>query len=168
MRRNKIVHGINYKPLQERLLRETSRKPKTLQEILSECKSADFSKDQTKATNALDRQREVNAVNKKKNVVLQKKKLLYSEALLQKNRIYLCKICNLSHSYGKCPDYGTTCKNCGLKNLWEIPCRNKKKQRFPITKNTEGRKVSSLEEENLLSPASPVGLAISNRSESQS
>ncbi|GBN22361.1 hypothetical protein AVEN_186218-1 [Araneus ventricosus] len=87
---------------------------------------------------------------------------------MQKNRIYLCKKCNLSHSYGKCPDYGTTCKNCGLKNHWEIPCRNKKKQRFPITKNTEGRKVSSLEEENLLSPASPVGLAISNRSESQS
>ncbi|GBL83198.1 hypothetical protein AVEN_165396-2-1, partial [Araneus ventricosus] len=34
MLRNKIVQGINDKPLQERLLRETSRKPKTIQEIV--------------------------------------------------------------------------------------------------------------------------------------
>ncbi|GBL91881.1 hypothetical protein AVEN_130777-1 [Araneus ventricosus] len=66
MLRDKIVQGINDKLLQERLLRETSRKPKTLQEIVSECKSAELSKDQSKAMNALDRHPEVNAVKKEK------------------------------------------------------------------------------------------------------
>ncbi|GBM65059.1 hypothetical protein AVEN_86712-1 [Araneus ventricosus] len=66
MLRDKIVQGINYKPLQERSLRETSRKPKTLQEIVSECKYAELSKDQSKAMNVLDQQREVNAVKKEK------------------------------------------------------------------------------------------------------
>ncbi|GBM73582.1 hypothetical protein AVEN_140217-1 [Araneus ventricosus] len=37
-----------------------------------------------------------------------------------------------------------------------------------MEKNTKGRKVSLVEEENFLSPASPVCLAINNRSESQS
>ncbi|GBN69028.1 hypothetical protein AVEN_224534-1 [Araneus ventricosus] len=166
MLRDEIVQGINDKPLQERLLRETSRKPKSLQEIVSECKSAELSKDQSKAMNVLDRQREVNAVKKERRSA--EKETPKFRSFNGQNQIYLCKKCNLSHSYGRCPAYGTTCKNCGLKNHWEITCRNKKKQQFPIKKNTERRKVSSLEEENLLSTASPVCLALNNRSESQS
>ncbi|GBL75327.1 Uncharacterized protein K02A2.6, partial [Araneus ventricosus] len=196
MLRDKIVQGINDKPLQERLLRETSRKPKSLQEIVSECKSAELSKDQSKAMNVLDRQREVNAVKKERRSA--EKETPKFRSFNGQNQIYLCKKCNLSHSYGRCPAYGTTCKNCALKNHWEITCRNKKKQQSILikgnvcvcacvcvclrcpdesialtamtfgTQNTERRKVSSLEEENLLSTASPVCLAINNRSESQS
>ncbi|GBN07693.1 hypothetical protein AVEN_249460-1 [Araneus ventricosus] len=54
MLRHKIVQGISDKPLQERLLWETSRKPKTLQDIVIECKSAELSKDQSKAMNTID------------------------------------------------------------------------------------------------------------------
>ncbi|GBM73583.1 hypothetical protein AVEN_140218-1 [Araneus ventricosus] len=80
---DKIEQGINDNPLQERLLRETSRKLKTLQEIASDCKSAELSKDQPKAMN-LDRQREVNAVKKEKERRFAEKKILNSVALIQK------------------------------------------------------------------------------------
>ncbi|GBL73920.1 hypothetical protein AVEN_230860-1 [Araneus ventricosus] len=101
MLRDKTVRGINDKPLQERLLRETSRKPKTLQEIVSECKSAELSKDQSKAMNALDRQREVNAVKKEKERRFAEKETPKFRSLNAKNHIYVCKKCNLSHSCGK-------------------------------------------------------------------
>ncbi|GBM70291.1 hypothetical protein AVEN_198632-1 [Araneus ventricosus] len=130
MLRDKIEQGINDNPLQERLLRETSRKPKTLQEIVSECKSAELSKDQSKVMNALDRHREVNAVKKEKERRLLEKEEKETHkfgSFNANNQIYLCKKCNLGHSYGKCPAYETACKNCGLKNHWEITRRNKKK-----------------------------------------
>ncbi|GBN66030.1 hypothetical protein AVEN_82066-1 [Araneus ventricosus] len=146
MLRDKIVQGINDKPLQERLLRETLRMTKTLQEIVSECRSSELSKDQSKAMN--DRQREVHPVKKERRFA--EKETPKFRSLNAKNQIYVFKKCNLSHSYGKCPACGTTCKNCVLKNHWKITCRNKKKQLFPIKKNTEGRIVSSIKEENLL------------------
>ncbi|GBN08932.1 hypothetical protein AVEN_132133-1 [Araneus ventricosus] len=161
--RDKIVRGINDKPLQERLLREKTENASRNRES----KSAELSKDQSKAMNALDRHREVNVMKKEKERRFAEKETSKFLSFNAKNQIYLCKTCNLSHSYGKCPAYGTTCKNCGLKNHWEITRRNRKKQRFPITKNPEERRVSSLEKENLLSPASPVCLAINNGNGSQ-
>ncbi|GFQ97059.1 reverse transcriptase domain-containing protein [Trichonephila clavata] len=43
MLRDKIIQGLLDKPLQERLIRETSKKSKTLQEVVSECKAAENS-----------------------------------------------------------------------------------------------------------------------------
>ncbi|GBL95993.1 hypothetical protein AVEN_199959-1 [Araneus ventricosus] len=104
MLRDKMVQGINDKPIQERLLLETSRKPKTLQEIVSECKSAELSKDQSKTMNSLDRHPEVNAMKKEKETPKFRR-------FKAKNHINLCKKFNLSHSHGKCPAYGTTSIN---------------------------------------------------------
>lgn len=44
MLRDKIIEGLLDKALQERLMRDTSRKPKTLQEIVGEYKIAELSK----------------------------------------------------------------------------------------------------------------------------
>ncbi|GFY49907.1 retrovirus-related Pol polyprotein from transposon 17.6 [Trichonephila inaurata madagascariensis] len=44
MLRDKIIQGLLDKALQERFIRETSKKAKTLQEVVSECKTAENSK----------------------------------------------------------------------------------------------------------------------------
>ncbi|GFQ86278.1 hypothetical protein TNCT_315501, partial [Trichonephila clavata] len=41
MLHDKIIQGLLDKALQERLTRETSKKAKTLQEVVSECKAAE-------------------------------------------------------------------------------------------------------------------------------
>ncbi|GFQ98925.1 hypothetical protein TNCT_703971 [Trichonephila clavata] len=51
MLRDKIIQGLLYKALQERLIRETSKKAKILQEVVSECKAAENSKVQASVMN---------------------------------------------------------------------------------------------------------------------
>ncbi|GFR22748.1 reverse transcriptase domain-containing protein [Trichonephila clavata] len=51
MLRDKIIQGLLDKALQERLIRETSKKSKTLQEVVSECKAAENSKVQASVMN---------------------------------------------------------------------------------------------------------------------
>ncbi|GFX36300.1 reverse transcriptase domain-containing protein [Trichonephila clavipes] len=51
MLRDKLIQGLLDKALQERLIRETSKKAKTLQEVVSECKTAENSKVQASVMN---------------------------------------------------------------------------------------------------------------------
>lgn len=100
MLRDKIVQGLQDKPLQERLLRETSKRSKTLQDVVSECRAAEQSRSQA---TAMSERTEVNAVTRTKQDPNQAKK---NDA---------CRNCGRRHEPRKCPAYGTTCKNCGKK-----------------------------------------------------
>ncbi|GFY48539.1 reverse transcriptase domain-containing protein [Trichonephila inaurata madagascariensis] len=51
MLRDKLIQGLLDKALQERLIRETSKKARTLQEVASECKTAENSKVQASVMN---------------------------------------------------------------------------------------------------------------------
>ncbi|GBL84868.1 hypothetical protein AVEN_58449-1 [Araneus ventricosus] len=57
------------------------------------------------------RSREVSALKKEKQRRFAEKETSKFRTLNAKNHIYVCKKCNLSHSYGKCPAYGTTSIN---------------------------------------------------------
>lgn len=115
MLKDKIIQGLQDKPLQERLLRETSKKEKTLQDIISECKAAEQSKAQASAMNEpkievseLKRRNEKKSRGQKMSasggnpVQLQKTTQRESEKPP-------CRRCDRKHEWGKCPAYGSTC-----------------------------------------------------------
>lgn len=127
MLRDKIIHGLQDKPLQERLLRETSRRPKTLHDIVTECRAAEQSRSQALAMNEHN---DIYAmVSNHRNNHLEK----YDS----------CRNCGRSHEPRNCPAFNTTCKNCGKKSHWAEFCRSKAK---PFRGHpTQSRRVHALE-----------------------
>ena len=69
MIRDKIIQGLRDKPLQERFLRESTKKPKALQDVVSECKAAEHSKAQAREMNE-NQPVEVDAVNRAKSRIV--------------------------------------------------------------------------------------------------
>ncbi|GFS44971.1 reverse transcriptase domain-containing protein [Trichonephila inaurata madagascariensis] len=117
MIRDKIIQGLLDKTLQERLIRETSKKTKTLQEVVSKCKTAKNSKVQASVMN------EKLSVNALKNFKNYQNKCIND----QKNEVN-CK------QYGKirekkCLAFGTKCRNCDGRNHWAKMCKRRNKQK---------------------------------------
>ncbi|GFR02550.1 reverse transcriptase domain-containing protein [Trichonephila clavata] len=104
MLHDKIIQGLLDKALQERLIRETSKKAKTLQEVVSECKAAENSKVQASVMN----EKLLNSLKNFKSYRNQSKNN-------QKNEVN-CKQCGEIHEKKKCPAYGTKCQNCDGRN----------------------------------------------------
>ncbi|GFS42908.1 reverse transcriptase domain-containing protein, partial [Trichonephila inaurata madagascariensis] len=100
MLRDKLIQGLLDKALQERLIRETSKKARALQEVVSECKITENSKVQASVMN------EKLTVNALKNFKKYRKQSINN----QKNE-FNCKQCGKKHEK-KCPAFGTTCRNC--------------------------------------------------------
>ncbi|GFW20579.1 reverse transcriptase domain-containing protein [Trichonephila clavipes] len=87
MLRDKLIQGLLDKALQERLLRETSKKAKTLQEVVRECKTAENSKVQASVMN------EKLTLNALKNFKNYRKQCINN----QKNE-FNCKQCGKKHT----------------------------------------------------------------------
>ncbi|GFS39364.1 transposon Tf2-12 polyprotein, partial [Nephila pilipes] len=131
MLRDKIIQGQLDKALQERLIRETSKKAKTLQEVVSECKTAENIKVQASVMNE---KLSVNALKNFRNYRNQSKNN-------QKNEVN-CKQCGKIHEKKKCPAYGTKCRNCDGRNHWAKMCRTQRNKQ----KNVAARRVNAIEE----------------------
>ncbi|GFR03747.1 retrovirus-related Pol polyprotein from transposon 17.6 [Trichonephila clavata] len=131
MLRDKIIQGLLDKVLQERLIRETSKKAKTLQEVVSECKAAENSKVQASVMN------EKLSVNALKNFRKDQNQSMNN----QKNEVN-CKQCGKIHEKKKCPAYGTKCRNCDGRNHWAKMCRTQRNKQ----KNVAARRVNVIEE----------------------
>ncbi|GFR24084.1 reverse transcriptase domain-containing protein [Trichonephila clavata] len=110
MLRDKIIQGLLDKALQERLIRETSKKAKILQEVVSECKAAENSKVQASVMN------EKLSVNTLKNF-----KNCRNQCKNNKKNEINCKQCGKIHEK-KYPAYGTKCRNCDGRNQWAKMC----------------------------------------------
>lgn len=136
MLRDKIIQGLSDKALQERLIRETSRKAKTVQDIISECKSAEHSKAQATEMNN-ENKLSVAAVKKNKQRAVAKPSRMTNIAVRDKD----CNHCGRKHEPRKCPAYGTVCRKCDGKNHWAKVCRSKVHK--PNT-----RRVSALERQD--------------------
>ncbi|GFY67495.1 reverse transcriptase domain-containing protein [Trichonephila inaurata madagascariensis] len=130
MLRDKLIQGLLDKALQERLIRETSKKARALQEVVSECKTAENSKVQVSVMN------EKLTVNALKNFKNYRKQIINN----QKNELN-CKQCGKKHEKKKCPAFGTKCRNCDGRNHWAKMCRTQSKQ-----KNMAARRVNAMEE----------------------
>ncbi|GFY48100.1 reverse transcriptase domain-containing protein [Trichonephila inaurata madagascariensis] len=126
---DKLIQGLLDKALQERLIRETSKKTKILQEVVSECKTAENSKVQASVMN------EKLTVNALKNFKNYRKQCINN----QKNE-FNCKQCGKKHEK-KCPAFGTKYRNCDGRNHWAKMCRTQNKQ-----KNMAARRVNAMEE----------------------
>lgn len=121
MLRDKIIQGILDKPLQERLIRETSKKAKTLQEVVSECKTAEHSKAQASEMN--ENKISIDALKNNRNHV-KSARLMHKRAREQKKE-FNCRYCGKTHEPKKCPAFGTICRNCEGKNHWAKVCKTK-------------------------------------------
>ncbi|GFT44596.1 reverse transcriptase domain-containing protein [Trichonephila clavipes] len=129
MLRDKLIQGQLDKALQERLIRETSKKARALQEVVSECKIAENSKVQASVMN---KKFALNALKNFKN---------YRKQLINNPKIeFKCKQCVKKHEK-KCPAFGTKCRNCERRNHWAKMCRTQSKQ-----KNLAARRVNAMEE----------------------
>ncbi|GFT61225.1 reverse transcriptase domain-containing protein [Trichonephila clavipes] len=128
MLRDKLIQELLDKALQERLIRETSKKARALQEVVSECKTAENSKVQALVMN------EKLTVNALKNFKNYRKQCIKN----QKNE-FNCKQCGKKHK--KCTAFGTKCRNCDGRNHWIKMCRTQSKQ-----KNMATRRVNAMEE----------------------
>ncbi|GFV78352.1 reverse transcriptase domain-containing protein [Trichonephila clavipes] len=127
---DKLIQGLLDKALQERLIRETSKKARALQEVVSECKTAENSKVQASVMNE---KFTVNALKNFKN---------YRKQSINNQKIeFNCKQCGKKHEKKKCPAFGTKCRNCEGRNHWAKMCRTQSKQ-----KNTAARRVNAMEE----------------------
>lgn len=136
MLRDKIIQGLGDKPLQERLIRETSRKSKTLLEVVTECKTAEHSKAQASEMN--ENKCSVDAIRRFKHEAKGKQTLRGQED----KEILDCRRCGKSHEIRKCPAYGTTCRNCEGKNHWSKMCKNKN------VKQRSSKRVNAIEEDD--------------------
>lgn len=136
MLRDKIIQGLNDKPLQERLIRETSKKTKTLLEVVSECKTAEHSKAQASEMN--ENKLSVDAIKKIKsrNTISRN-----NQNSSQKKEID-CTYCGKHHAIKKCPAYGSKCRKCDGKNHWAKMCKTK------VNKHRDGQRIHAIEEEN--------------------
>ncbi|GFY52356.1 reverse transcriptase domain-containing protein [Trichonephila inaurata madagascariensis] len=130
MLRDKLIQGLLDKALQERLIRETSKKARALQEVASECKTAENSKVQASVMN------EKLTVKALKNFKNYRKQSINN----QKNE-FNCKQCGKKHEKKKCPAFGTKCRNCDGRNHWAKMCRTQSKR-----KNMAARRVNAMEE----------------------
>ncbi|GFY74921.1 reverse transcriptase domain-containing protein [Trichonephila inaurata madagascariensis] len=131
MLRDKIIQGLLNKALQERLIRETSKKAKTLQEVVSECKTAENSKVQA------------SVMNEKLSVLALKNLKNYRNQCInnQKNEVKY-KQCGKIHEKKKCPSFGTKCRNCDGRNHWTKICRTRRNKQ----KNMAAQRVNAIEE----------------------
>lgn len=139
MLRDKIIHGLLDKPLQERLLRETSKKDKTLLDLISECKAAEHSKAQVTEMND---NRNVNSITKPKH---RPKTVPFSQVNSSRDLKKSCRCCGLLHESRKCPAYGSKCLKCGGRNHWATVCKTKLKHR---DRNSHSKNVNTLEEKD--------------------
>lgn len=118
MREDKVIQGLTDKLLQKELICETSRKKKTLQEIVTECKMTKHSKDRRQA---MEMCRSISKVSR-----LNVNALKWKDACARYHKIeMLCKYCGRPHKPKKCSAFGTKCRNFGGKNHWPKVFRNK-------------------------------------------
>ncbi|GFW10523.1 reverse transcriptase domain-containing protein [Trichonephila clavipes] len=130
MLRNKLIQGLLDKALQERLIRETSKKARALQEVMSECKTAENSEVQASVMNE---KFSVNALKNFKN---------YRKQCINNQKIeFNCKQYGKKYEKKKCPAFVTKCRNCEGRNLWAKMCRTQSKQ-----KNMDAQRVNAMEE----------------------
>ncbi|GFU76595.1 retrovirus-related Pol polyprotein from transposon 297 [Trichonephila clavipes] len=130
MLRDKLFQGLLDKALQERLIRETSKKARTLQEVVGECKTTKNSKVQASVMNE---NFTVNALKNFKN---------YRKQYINNQKIeFNCKQCGKKREKKKCPEFGTNCRNCEGRNRWAKMRRTQSKQ-----KNMASQRVNAMEE----------------------
>ncbi|GFX59106.1 uncharacterized protein K02A2.6 [Trichonephila clavipes] len=129
MLRDKLIQGLLDKALQERLIRETSKKARVLQEVVSECKTTENSKVQASVMN------EIITVNALKNFENYRKQCISNQKIE-----FNCQQCGKKHKK-KCPAFRAKCRNCEGRNHWAKMCRTQSKQ-----KNMAARKVNAMEE----------------------
>ncbi|GFY79409.1 retrovirus-related Pol polyprotein from transposon 17.6 [Trichonephila inaurata madagascariensis] len=134
MLRDKLIEGLLDKALQKRLIRETSKKARALQEMVSECKTAErtvrYKQVQASVMN------EKLTVNALKNFKNNRKQSIDN----QKNE-FNCKQCGKKQEKKKCPAFGTKCRNCDGRNHWAKMYRTQSKR-----KNMAARRVNAMEE----------------------
>ncbi|CAB3991427.1 transposon Tf2-1 poly [Paramuricea clavata] len=76
------------------------------------------------------------------------------------NNIIQCKNCGKTHKLphkGNCPAHGTTCRNCGKLNHWQLVCKSPKSQhrsKSPYRKNKKS--INSLEKQNETDPYADI------------
>lgn len=121
MLRDRIIHGIKDRNVQQKLL---SKKNLTLEQAVDICRTSELSKEHAKTIN--QRQvsaHEVDAVQVKKVQRAQQDapKAKYNQ--INSKNTYLCKKCNRRHGPRQCPAFGKTCTICKKVNHFAVGCK---------------------------------------------
>lgn len=124
MLRDKIIHGIKDRNVQQKLL---GKKDLTLAQTVDICRTSELSKEHVKIINhqpmaAL----EIDAVQVNPNhhrAQHATAKAKYQQ--ISSNKTYLCKKCNKRHGPRQCPAFGKTCTICKKSNHFAVGCWNK-------------------------------------------
>ncbi|GFS31781.1 reverse transcriptase domain-containing protein [Trichonephila inaurata madagascariensis] len=140
MLRDKLIQGLLDKALKERLIRETSKKARALQEVVSECKTTENSKVQA---SVMKEKLTVNALKNFKNY--------WKQSINNQKNEFNCTQCGKKHEK-KCLAFGTKCRNCDGRNHWAKMCRTQSKR-----KNMAARRVNAIEEKNKNSDTISIG-----------
>lgn len=113
--RDKIVHGVRDKSVQEGLLRQDDL---TLDKTIKYCQASEQSKKQVEKLSTGFQ--EVLAIRPRQNKG-------ESSKGNQRNsdEAYDCSRCQTKHTVRNCPAFGKKCKRCGLKNHFAVSCKVK-------------------------------------------
>lgn len=115
MLRDRIIHGINNKKVQQKLL---EKKELSLDQAVEICRASELSNNHAKTINQQQTSSpEVDAV----------KKVQGAQANTKAKYTYLCKKCNRTHGPRNCPAFGKNCSICQKMNHFAVGCRAKNK-----------------------------------------
>lgn len=108
MLRDRIIHGIRDRAVQQKLL---GKKNLTLAQAVDICRTSELSKEHVKMINQ-PHAHEVDAVQE-----------ISKAKYIQSSNTYLCKKCNRRHGPRKCPAFGKTCSICKKMNHFAVGCK---------------------------------------------
>ncbi|KAL4716260.1 hypothetical protein ACJJTC_014740 [Scirpophaga incertulas] len=123
MLRDRIIHGIQDRHVQQKLL---EKKELTLEQTVDICRTSELSKEHVKIiTEQQTSLHDVDAVQAKQPAFQHNiTKAKYNQ--INKNVItYICKKCNTQHGPRNCPAFGKTCSFCKIKNHFAVGCKLK-------------------------------------------
>lgn len=127
MLRDRIIHGIRDRNVQQKLL---EKKNLTLEQAVGICRTSELSKELVKAISKQQSPaHEVDAVQVKNLQRAQQEipKAKYNNyKQLNRGTTYLCKKCNKWHEPRKCPAFGKTCTMCNKMNHFAVGCKSRK------------------------------------------
>lgn len=137
--RDKIVHGVRDKNVQEALLRQDNL---SLEKAIKFCQTSEQSKQQVEKLNSC--LQEISVVHSKES----KKKNKDNVSVSFKQSKFLCTRCQTEHGKRECPAFGKFCQRCGKKNHFAISCRVKN-VKFVEEKSTSESDVGSDVDSNI-------------------
>lgn len=123
MLRDRIIHGIKDRSVQQKLL---GKKNLTLEQAVDICRTSELSKEHVKTINQPQMSApEVDAVQVKKFQGAQQETSKDKYSQINSSYTYLCKKCNRRHGPRKCPAFGKTCSLCNKINHFAVGCRRR-------------------------------------------